>query len=265
VIKSCNDENIIYLLQEDERTFYPYGDDRLHSSITFRNPTIKFIVNSKLLFDALVNNGFENIRENGTWFEPAFSDKSFYMEEFPHNDKLNFFFYARPNNLRNLFYFGLKVIKQAVEQNILNPSDWDFFFLGKDIPDILIVKDTKPYVYQNLPWSEYADVIRDMDLGLSLMYSPHPSYPPLDLAASGAVVVTNKYKNKQALDMYSKNIICKNLEIQELVQGIKEGVKLAKDYQSRIENFNNSTITRKWETAFKDTLQWISDKYNVSS
>ncbi|MBP7967934.1 MAG: hypothetical protein KAZ24_00570, partial [Brachymonas sp.] len=33
-------------------------------------------------------------------------------------------------------------------------------------------------------------------VGLSLMVSPHPSYPPLEMAAFGARVVTNGFANK---------------------------------------------------------------------
>lgn len=258
VINLVDEKKVIYILQEDERTFYPYGDDYLRCKTIFQNPKINFVVNSKLLFDSLINDGFVNMQKNGLWFEPAFSNKSFYYQEHTQHNKFNFFFYARPNNVRNLFYFGLDVINQALLQEILNPKEWDFYFLGKDIPDILINEDTKPFIFQNIPWDEYAGLIRKMDLGLSLMYSPHPSYPPLDLAASGAVAVTNRFKNKKTLDMYSKNIICEDLNTDSMLKGIAKGVTLAKDLDHRLKNYKNNTINQNWETAFADVLNNLS-------
>ena len=54
----------------------------------------------------------------------------------------------------------------------------------------------RPTVWSKLPWSKYAELVSTMDLGLCLMDTPHPSYPPLDLAAAGAVVVTNTHGSK---------------------------------------------------------------------
>ena len=44
---------IVYLLQEDERMFYGHGDDRLRCAETMADPHIRFVINSKLLFEHL--------------------------------------------------------------------------------------------------------------------------------------------------------------------------------------------------------------------
>jgi glycosyltransferase involved in cell wall biosynthesis len=41
------------------------------------------------------------------------------------------------------------------------------------------------------PYSENGEMYRDIDIGVSLMASGHPSYPPLEMMASGVAVVTN--------------------------------------------------------------------------
>jgi hypothetical protein len=43
---------------------------------------------------------------------------------------------------------------------------------------------------------EYSDHLLRSSAGLSLMISPHPSYPPLEMAAFGVRVVTNNFANK---------------------------------------------------------------------
>ena len=39
----------------------------------------------------------------------------------------------------------------------------------------------------------YAELASRAALGVSLMISPHPSYPPLEMAAAGVQVITNTY------------------------------------------------------------------------
>lgn len=254
VMGTFGEKRIIYLLQEDERAFYPFGDDHLRCAETLNKSDIQFIINTKLLYDYFVSDGFENIRDKGLWFEPSWPAKIFFREEQEREGKKNFFFYARPNNLRNLFYLGLEVIDSAVSKGILDPKEWEFFFVGKDIPKLNITNSYGPKLVQNVNLAEYSAVVRKMDLGLCLMYTPHPSYPPLDLAASGAVVVTNKYGNKQNLDYYSKNILCQDLNVDSLVRGIDKGVKLALNHDARSNNFRENRILRNWKTSFEDVL-----------
>jgi len=62
-----------------------------------------------------------------------------------------------------------------------------------------------------LPWDEYPAYLCGIDVGLSLMYSPHPSHPPIEMAASGVRVVTNTFGPKDlsvlspALDSVAPN------------------------------------------------------------
>jgi hypothetical protein len=223
------------------------------------NPGVQFIVNSKLLYSHLVADGVVGIRDNGMWFEPAFPRALFYYERERRDAKRNFFFYARPQNSRNLFYLGLEVIEEAISKGIIRPDEWDLYFVGADVPDIQI-GGFSPIVVQNARWAEYAALTRKMDLGLSLMHSPHPSYPPLDLAASGAVVVTNRYGLKQDLDRYSRNILCCDLDPGSLVQGCEEGVSLAMDSVRRLKNYQESGILRDWRESFSEVLLRLADR-----
>ena len=263
VRKSINSSKIFYLIQEDERAFYPYGDDHLLCSELMSDPNLNFIVNTKMLYNHLISEGFQNIGNKGVWFEPAWPDNVFYLEKNIDKDRKNFFFYARPNNIRNLFYRGLEVIEGAATRGIINPNDWEFHFVGKDIPEIRIL-GKKIKTYQGLIWSDYAALIRRMDLGLSLMYTPHPSYPPIDLAASGAVVVTNKFGLKKDLHKYSKNIFCCDLNTESLINGLERGVALTLDWDTRLHNYQSQQISRSWEKSFQTILENIDIRqFNV--
>jgi hypothetical protein len=247
---------ICYLLQEDERMFYALGDEQLRCRETLSDPGIRFVVNSRQLFDHLVDEGFRNIAQNGIWFEPAFPKATYYFDdERPRGSKMQFFFYARPNNPRNLYYRGIEAIAGAIESGVLNRDEWDIHFVGKDLNEILLPWDIKPILSQNLDWPDYAALVRRTDVGLALMYTPHSSYPPLDLAASGAVAVTNRYGRKQSLAQYSNNIICVDDDLGSLVKGIADGIALARDRTTRMRNYEQNAMSRDWSESFRPVLQ----------
>jgi len=247
---------IVYLLQEDERMFYPFGDERFLCERILGRRDIRFVVNSELLFRHLVQSGLANIAERGLWFEPAFPANVFHPREDAHRTRRRFFFYARPVNARNLFYLGLEVIRNAVERGILNPEEWEICFVGKHIPEVALVKGLKVTRLEDLDWAAYASFIGGVDLALSLMYTPHPSYPPLDVAASGGIVVTNRHGPKQDLSRYSRNIICVECEVEALIEGLREGVALARSPR-RQSNFRENSLNRSWDEAFRPIVRQL--------
>lgn len=250
-------ERIVYLLQEDERMFYPNGDDRLRCAETLADPNLHFVINSRMLFEHFVNGPepLPNIRARGVWFEPAFPAFDRPAERAPRNGgKRRFFFYARPTNLRNLYWRGLEAIGACLEEGILDPAEWEFHFAGRDLSDVELPRGVRPLLSQNLPWPEYVKLVQSVDVGLSLMDTPHPSYPPLDLAASGALVVTNRYGGKTSLTQYSGNIICAEPTIDGLKRGIHEAVRRAKDPQRRPAPDH---LQRNWEQTLAPVLEHL--------
>lgn len=247
--------SIIYLLQEDERMFYAFGEDRVHCERILRNQDIRFVVNTRLLYDHLMATGLVHLESNGSWFEPAFPRSLFHSRPREQGAKKRFFFYARPNNPRNLFHIGLDIIDRAVNDGILDLQQWEIFLVGKDIPHVKFGADYVPQRCEGLGWEAYAELAGTIDLGLSLMYTPHPSYPPFDLAASGAVVVTNSFANKQDLSTYSPNILCAELETGALLAALREGVAIANDSEARNRNFAANGLGTDWTFAFADVIR----------
>jgi hypothetical protein len=251
-------QSIIYLLQEDERMFYPYGDDRVKCEEILRTGDIRFLINTKLLFDHLTTDGLRNIADKGAWFEPAFPNAIYFPRKKTTTGKKRFFFYARPNNVRNLFYLGIEVIERAVAQKVIDPAGWEIYLVGKDIPAVVFNDGYVPTKLENLSWSEYAELAGTIDVGLSLMSTPHPSYPPLDLAASGAVVVTNRFGNKTDLSAYSPNLICADLERDALVDALRSAVKLATNTQLREQNYRQNGLACDWLQTFDGIIKSLA-------
>jgi O-antigen biosynthesis protein len=247
-------ESIIYLLQEDERMFYPYGDDRLRCEQILSRHDLRFVINTKLLWDHLVASGLDNIRGRAIWFEPAFPRSVFYPRPRPQGmHKKRLFFYARPNNLRNLFYLGLKTLDRAIASGALPADEWEILLVGSHIPDVSFGSEVSVQKLENLSWSEYAGLCGSVDLALSLMYTPHPSYPPLDLAASGAIVVTNRFPGKQDLSGYSPNILCADPDVAALVDALIEGTRRVSSKRS-----GDDGLLRDWGQALAHVVDAVS-------
>jgi hypothetical protein len=259
-VRAVSPERVVYLIQEDERMFYPAGDEQVACSETIADSRIRFVVNTAMLRDHLVQEGFSNLDRRGIPFEPAFPKRLYFPEARTADDpRRTFFFYARPNNVRNLFMHGLAAIDEAVSADILDPAEWSFHFVGSGIPSVQLKRGVTPIVSENLPWPAYAALIRGVDLGLSLMSTPHPSYPPLDLAACGAVAITNRYGMKQDLNSYSSNIICSDLAHDAIVEAIAAGVRLARDSKTRHRNYETQRLSRSWDSSLSAVLDELSD------
>ena len=248
-LQSLPAENILYLLQEDERMFYPFGDERLLCERTFARHDIRYLVNTRLLFDHLIGTGLPHLADCGDWFEPAFPHEIFHPRPRPASARRRLLFYARPYNLRNLFYLGIEAIDRALEQGVLDADEWELVLVGRDIPNIVFSRPIECARFEHLSWTAYADVVGTVDLGLCLMYTPHPSYPPLDLAASGAVVVTNRHGLKQDLDRYSRNILCTDPETEAVVEALGRGIALAADTPLRERHRRESPLGSSWQSA----------------
>jgi hypothetical protein len=100
-----------------------------------------------------------------------------------------------------------------------------------------------------LGWADYQALVRTMDAGFVLMDTPHPSYPPLDLAASGAAVLTNSRGLKQDLSRYSDNISVVSPTLPQLRAGLAALARAACDDEARSSAVENDRICRDWHRA----------------
>ena len=113
------------------------------------------------------------------------------------------------------------MIARAVEQRILDPDEWDFHFVGRGTPELTLPRDVHVNVIEGLGWTDYQDLVASMDAALVLMDTPHPSYPPYDLASVGAAVLTNSHGIKTDLSDISDNIVVAPSTVDGLLEGLR--------------------------------------------
>jgi hypothetical protein len=260
LLATVHRDRIAYLLQEDERMFYPFGDDRLRCERTLSEPGLLTIVNSRLLFDHLVAgpDPIPSLADRADWFEPAFPEAGIRPASPRRSGRRRLFFYARPNHLRNLFACGIEALSNAVAAGIFRPDEWEIHLVGKHVPDLLFPRGLRPHRVEGLLWSDYQAFVRTMDAGFVLMDTPHPSYPPLDLAAAGAAVLTNSRGVKHDLSRYSANIAVAELTPGALQAGLAALARAACDDAARAAAVQADGICRDWERALGPSVDRIA-------
>lgn len=256
-------DQVLYLLQEDERMFYAYGDERLLCQETLAEPDLAVVVNTSRLLEHLTGpGGLPHLRDQAVALEPAFPcrDESV-VPAGSKQSKKNLFFYSRPLNARNLFWRGAEVIARAVETRVLDPDEWEFYFVGRGTPELTLPRDVHVKVVDGLSWTEYQELVSRMDAALVLMDTPHPSYPPYDLASVGSAVLTNAHGIKTDLSDISDNIIVAPSTVPGLLAGLERLVELARDPEQRAANVRKDHIGRDWPQAVAPAVDWVVDRF----
>ena len=250
--------NVYYIMQEVETLFYDHGDMHLKCLQTLTNDRLIPVVNSKLLYDYLIQSGYKNVASNGMFFEPVFSPKLLKPSKtsFAKKDKYTLFYYGRPSHQRNIFYFGLDCLNEAFLTGKLNPDEWTVVLAGDmSVPKFRFDIDVEIKRLGVMSWKEYCDFASTVDLCYSMIYTPHPSYPPLDTTTAGAVCVTNRCNNKIDLSCYSENIVMADLTKESMLEAFVKGSELAKDIDRRKKNYENSHTAGSWYDAFAPVLE----------
>lgn len=253
----------VYLIQDYEPCFYPWGEEFAAASATYSMNFIP-VFNSSILRDffdkqKIISN---QTISNGSFFNPAIDEGLFKpIERFTvkNSNKKKLFFYGRPSVARNLFATGVLGIARAVDDGLFQPDDWEFISAGEHHDPIDLGKGACLVSMGKISYSEYASLLRDVDLGVSLMLSPHPSYPPLEIASVGALCVTNRYENKD-LSVWHPNIISCAPSAEGVRDGIAEALRRISDRgcsDSR-DARNRSQICYSWDTAFENCLNVLN-------
>jgi glycosyltransferase involved in cell wall biosynthesis len=167
-------------------------------------------------------------------------------------------FYARPEEhaARNMFELGVLALSRSLERDAFLDG-WELWGIGT-VAESREVALGGGAVLRLLPRSaqgEYARLLREHDVGLALMHTPHPSLVPIEMAAGGLMTVTTTFENKTAAAMaaISENLLAVTPSIDGVVDGLAAAVAAADDYPARIRG-SDVAWSRDWVTAFSAEL-----------
>ena len=126
-------------------------------------------------------------------FEPQYLAANLPPRTFPKSKvgPIKIVIYGRPGVPRNLFVTLITSLDIALQK--YPKASFDIISLGEKHTDVLLESGYVVRSLGKLPEHEYIALLSTADLGISLMMSPHPSYPPLEMASAGMLVITNDF------------------------------------------------------------------------
>lgn len=247
----------VYLVQDFEPGFYPWSTKYALAAATYGMP-MRAIVNEPLLLDyfqAERIGRFADAASDVTSFMPAVDRTLFAPGTRGGGGTRRLVFYTRPRNPRNLFELGLRVLRTAVAEGVFDGGEWEFLAIGHELIDLPL---SDRHVLRAVPWlsyGEYAAFLGRSDVLLSLMLSPHTSYPPLEMAAAGGRVVTNTFgvKTAAALVAISPAIHAAAPELRPLVAALRDAVGT----MTSDGTVPPTSLPSTWDEAMRDVVPWL--------
>jgi glycosyltransferase involved in cell wall biosynthesis len=234
-VRHTKHRKFIYLIQDYEALLHPASSTQALAEETYALDHIP-VINTRLLYDFLRTRDIgryssDEFTKGALVFEPAVDTNRFFPEtKVAARGKRRLLFYARPTGgWRNLFELGVAALQKLIADDSIQSDEWEFCGMGEKFAPLDLGKDS---LLMPLPWLDldgYAQQMRKADVLLSLMLSPHPSYPPLEMAACGRPVVTTTFANKTAeqLAAISPNIIGVPATIEGIADGVLEAMQRA--------------------------------------
>jgi hypothetical protein len=185
------DRSLVYLIQDYECGFSSWSTRYALAETTYRRPrdTIP-IFNTDILFEFFKSNGYY---DNGHVLSPGIHSaiNDAIVRGTP-KEKI-VLLYARPHAERNCLSFLDALIETALRLAPDFWADWRFIAVGENFDRSKLRACERIEILGRLGLKPYAALASRAALGISLMISPHPSYPPLEMAAAGVQVITNTY------------------------------------------------------------------------
>ena len=198
---------LVYLVQDYEPGFYAFSSSHLLALRALSPGTRCWaVINSQELADFIKSRG--HVFGERFVFHPTLNAKLksalHAIEPKPQKRKI-ILVYGRPGIPRNCYGAMLSGLKTFVRDRP-EFTEWQFVSVGMKHKPVQLGEGRYLNSMGKLDLNDYAHFLAEAGVGVSLMASPHPSYPPLEMANFGVVTVTNTYANKD-LSRSHENII----------------------------------------------------------
>ena len=257
-IKNLSHKQFIYFVQEFEPFTFPMGSYSALANQSYQFPHYP-LFSSKLLKEYFEINQlgvFGNIdieiRSRYAVFENAITCSVVDRGLLENRKFKRVLFYSRPepHASRNMFEIGVLALKKAIDDGVFG-DNWEFWGAGTAYGEIPLSKNKVLKLIGKLDLDVYQKTLTEFDLGLSLMYTPHPSLVPIEMAAAGMVVITTNCLNKTAEKMaiISSNILGVEASVEAIVDGLANGVEKSGDIEGRLKGANV-----KWPKSWEESL-----------
>ena len=239
----------VYLIQDFEPGFYPWSTEYALAELTYNQnkESIIAVINSRQLYDFMKIKGYSFFKM--MYFDPVLNDK---LKEKVHlykdgkKRKKQILIYGRPSEDRNAFEI-IRYSLQEWSKIYSGAKEWDIVSLGEYYGSVKLENNTIE-AKGKVSLDEYARIMGESYAGISLMVSPHPSYPPLEMSTFGVRTITNCYENKDLSDFNSNIISLKTCDPEKIVETL---ITLCDEYDNYVSNidvndsyYSNDTMSK---------------------
>lgn len=187
----------IHLIQDFEPGFKAWSADYLLADSIYHQPNTIAVFNSTELkdwFDRL-GYGFTSSYVFSPKLDP---DIAKHLHDVPadHAREKLLVFYGRPSIPRNCFPLIVNALNLLLTRHPEVSREWKILSIGSSIGKITLADGQRLQTAGKMTLDDYAALMHRASVGVSLMCSPHPSYPPLEMAAFGITTITNSFVTK---------------------------------------------------------------------
>lgn len=242
---------LLYLIQEYEPVIFPFSSGHMLAREAYETPARLWgIFNSNNLLSYFKRQDHSVERE---WvFQPVINDqfRPFVDEVATAERKPQILIYGRPNVNRNCFSALIRGLKHWSAE-YPEYAEWDVVSAGTPHETVDIGAGRSVHSLGKLPLEDYAQTLLESSVGVSLMASPHPSYPPLEMAHFGLRVVTNSYTCKDLSGFHPNIVSLNSISASSLAKGIVQACKASDQPPSK---FRNTEFMRIDKYPFIDDL-----------
>jgi glycosyltransferase involved in cell wall biosynthesis len=187
---------LLYLIQEYEPSFYPMSSTHMFARMAFgMRDRVWAVFNSSELHKFVRGQGYEFEREYV--FEPWLSArmKPFLAGEERPDKVKRILIYGRPTAPRNCFPAIVAGLRTWTER-YPRFAGWSVVSAGDSHRPVRLGRARTMSSLGKLSLENYALCLQTTAVGISFVASPHPSYPPLEMAHFGVRTLTNQYSCK---------------------------------------------------------------------
>ncbi len=216
----------LYLIQDYEPGFYPWSSRYALAEASYHDADrFVAIFNTSLLQNFFVRQGYQFAQAYA--FEPvlhpSLRQQRELLRDVPRQRRV--LVYGRPGVARNAFELTIMGLRAWLAQG--GGAGWSFVSAGESHPAIDLGNDCQLLPLGKLSLEQYASELSRAAVGLSLMISPHPSYPPLEMAAFGMQVISNRYAPKELGDLHPAILSADPLTPATIALRLDEAAQLA--------------------------------------
>jgi glycosyltransferase involved in cell wall biosynthesis len=264
--ETLGQNEFLYLIQEYEPFTFPLGTWYRGAEETYSYPH-RAIFSTEFLAEYFRKNGIgvfadpnpnDGERRNFLTFRNPITAVSAPRKAFG-GARSRLLFYARPqpHASRNMYEYGLAALRFLVEREPELCEKWEFVGIGASEPGFVeLGKEHQLKMLAKMDPAEYSSLLGTAQVGLVLMYTPHPSLVPLEMAAAGLLTVTNSCMTKETASFrkISPNIHVAEPTVASITQALTKAMRATSKRRLRRSKIDWPTTP---EEAFPSN--WISE------